>query len=426
MSRTLTPPWLLLPLCVLAVAAGSPAQAAAPRLSAGLRAGPLMGRTDLTDRPRGFGEVFARGRLRPLLEAEVSAGYGRLAGEGFATDLALGGLRLVLAAPVEGRWQPLVWTGLAAQRHDIAAWPPSRTGDARSIAWSAGAPVGLGARRRLGPRMALEVYANYTYTLRDDLDGRASPKGNDWLLSAGVGLVFGRFGPAPGRRPATRPPSAPTMAPPAEVDRDGDGLSDRAETQEWFTNPVMADSDQDGLTDAAEVLEHHTNPNRLDTDGDGVWDGAEVEAGTDPRVAEAPAVEGTPPARAPVPVEPPAPPRPEWTPAPFHYPTISFASGGAALDAGARAALDQVARHLLAHPTEQLEVRGYSDAVGSWQDNLRLAGRRCGAVRDYLVERGVDGRQLGLEAFGAADPVGDNDTEAGRRANRRVELVPLP
>ena len=52
--------------------------------------------------------------------------------------------------------------------------------------------------------------------------------------------------------------------------------------------------------------------------------------------------------------------------------------------------------------------------------------RRCGAVRDHLVAGGVEDWRLTLEAFGEADPVADNATRAGRRANRRVELAPLP
>ena len=66
------------------------------------------------------------------------------------------------------------------------------------------------------------------------------------------------------------------------LDRDGDGLKNRAERR-LGTNPDVADSDGDGLSDGQEVRRLHTDPLSPDTDGDGVADGDEVAEGTDPR-----------------------------------------------------------------------------------------------------------------------------------------------
>ncbi|MBM4391461.1 MAG: putative metal-binding motif-containing protein [Deltaproteobacteria bacterium] len=66
------------------------------------------------------------------------------------------------------------------------------------------------------------------------------------------------------------------------LDSDGDGLEDRAEREDYNTDPFDADSDDDQLTDAEEVA-RGTNPNNADTDGGGVSDGAEVKVdGTNP------------------------------------------------------------------------------------------------------------------------------------------------
>jgi len=73
----------------------------------------------------------------------------------------------------------------------------------------------------------------------------------------------------------------------------------------------------------------------------------------------------------------------------------------------------------------ELELHGYSDNVGKWAVNLRLSGKRCGVVRDYLVERGAENWRLTLEAFGEADPIASNDTAKGRSRNRRVEFKPV-
>ena len=385
-----------------------------PAVSVGVRAGPLIGRTDLTDSVSGFGEVFLRARTRDYPLIEANAGYSRLTGDGFATDIGQLGLRLILEPAVSGRWQPLVYGGIGLLRQDIDEFSPRSTVDAESIAWSASLPVGVGFRRIFSPRIALEILGNYTYTLRDDLDSASLNKGNDMLFSLGIGLVFGRFdAPLPRRAPSPGVQPVPTGRAPVEsgaVDRDGDGLTDEAETRQWFTNPLMADSDMDGLTDGEEIDTFGSDPNRADTDGDGTLDGAEVAVGRDPLVADAP--------------EPESPPPP--APAAFEFASISFASGGAELTADARAHLDQVARNLQQDPNLEIEVRGFTDSTGDRRDNLRLSGMRCGVVRDYLVERGIEDGRLTLEAFGEDDPVASNSTREGRRMNRRVELVPVP
>jgi hypothetical protein len=73
------------------------------------------------------------------------------------------------------------------------------------------------------------------------------------------------------------------------ADKDGDGLSDFAESY-LHTNPALADTDADGITDGDEVrwgLDPLT-PNTGDTDGDLVSDLEEIRVGSDPTVADAP------------------------------------------------------------------------------------------------------------------------------------------
>jgi hypothetical protein len=68
----------------------------------------------------------------------------------------------------------------------------------------------------------------------------------------------------------------------AEVDTDGDGLSDRRET-ELGLDPARPDSDADGTTDGDEVMKYGTNPLNRDTDRDTYEDGAEIKNGYNPR-----------------------------------------------------------------------------------------------------------------------------------------------
>ena len=68
-------------------------------------------------------------------------------------------------------------------------------------------------------------------------------------------------------------------------------------------------------------------------------------------------------------------------------------------------------------------VVGHTDVVGTREANLALALKRAEAVRDDLVRRGVAPERLQVRGVGADQPVGDDATEAGREANRRVEFI---
>ena len=54
--------------------------------------------------------------------------------------------------------------------------------------------------------------------------------------------------------------------------------------------------------------------------------------------------------------------------------------------------------------------------------NQKLSEARAAAVKDYLVEHGVDAGHLSSKGFGKSRPIADNNTDAGRELNRRVEL----
>jgi outer membrane protein OmpA-like peptidoglycan-associated protein len=57
--------------------------------------------------------------------------------------------------------------------------------------------------------------------------------------------------------------------------------------------------------------------------------------------------------------------------------------------------------------------------------NLALAKRRAAAVRSWLIRHGIEANCLVARRFGLDNPVGDNKTDEGRQANRRVELVTM-
>ena len=102
---------------------------------------------------------------------------------------------------------------------------------------------------------------------------------------------------------------------------------------------------------------------------------------------------------------------------------VLFDTGKFSLKPGAREKLAKVAGILIAYPTLDIEVGGYTDNVGGDGMNQALSENRAGAVRDYLVAQGVASASVRAKGFGNASPVATNDNSAGRQENRRVELV---
>jgi outer membrane protein OmpA-like peptidoglycan-associated protein len=102
---------------------------------------------------------------------------------------------------------------------------------------------------------------------------------------------------------------------------------------------------------------------------------------------------------------------------------VQFETGRATISTGSYALLDEVANVLLLNPQiVRVEVQGHTDNVGTDETNQKLSQRRANAVRDYLVDKGVKKSRLVAQGYGASEPLGSNDTEAGRKANRRVQF----
>ena len=102
---------------------------------------------------------------------------------------------------------------------------------------------------------------------------------------------------------------------------------------------------------------------------------------------------------------------------------VLFDTGQYSLKPGAREKLAKVAGILIAYPGLNIQVGGYTDNVGGDDMNQKLSENRAGAVRDYLVQQGVETNSVSAIGFGNTLPVASNDNAAGRQENRRVELV---
>lgn len=102
---------------------------------------------------------------------------------------------------------------------------------------------------------------------------------------------------------------------------------------------------------------------------------------------------------------------------------VLFATGKYDLKEPARLALAKIAGIVLSHPGLNLQVEGYTDSTGTQQINQKLSEERANTVRDFLTQQGVNSQNVTAVGYGDNYPVASNDTAAGRKMNRRVELV---
>jgi outer membrane protein OmpA-like peptidoglycan-associated protein len=86
--------------------------------------------------------------------------------------------------------------------------------------------------------------------------------------------------------------------------------------------------------------------------------------------------------------------------------------------------LNRLETMLAQNPGIQVEISGHTDKVGSKAYNKDLSQRRANAVKNYLVNKGIDARRIVSAGYGEEKPLASNDDELeGRELNRRVEFV---
>lgn len=111
---------------------------------------------------------------------------------------------------------------------------------------------------------------------------------------------------------------------------------------------------------------------------------------------------------------------------------VQFGFDSADLTPAYRAELDAVSeilrphRDLLRSGVETLNIVGYTDSQGPAEYNQQLSERRARSVADYLIEQDPTRAEfVSVVGRGEADPIASNDTEDGRRQNRRVVMEVL-
>ncbi len=85
--------------------------------------------------------------------------------------------------------------------------------------------------------------------------------------------------------------------------------------------------------------------------------------------------------------------------------------------------LNKLETMMAQNPGMVIEISGHTDAIGTKAYNLDLSQRRANAVKDFLVNKGIDSRRINAKGYGEERPLASNDDEIeGREINRRVEF----
>jgi len=102
--------------------------------------------------------------------------------------------------------------------------------------------------------------------------------------------------------------------------------------------------------------------------------------------------------------------------------TILFDTGKASIKAESTAVMVDIITILKEYPTAKFTVEGHTDSVGSAKLNQGLSEKRALSVKEFLVEKGIDEFRLSAIGYGEDKPIATNNTRAGRKQNRRVEI----
>lgn len=102
---------------------------------------------------------------------------------------------------------------------------------------------------------------------------------------------------------------------------------------------------------------------------------------------------------------------------------VLFETGKYALSTDAQLKLAKLSGIIQAHPGLNLAIEGYTDTTGTPDFNMKLSQQRADAVREFLISQGLTADTISSQGMGQANPIADNSTAAGRKQNRRVEII---
>lgn len=101
---------------------------------------------------------------------------------------------------------------------------------------------------------------------------------------------------------------------------------------------------------------------------------------------------------------------------------VTFKAGSAELVESSLYTLNEAIKGLKINPDVKIEISGHTSSEGGDELNQILSEERAKSVRNYMISKGIDSKRLVAVGYGPSRPKASNDTEEGRKENRRIEL----
>ncbi|MBC8067065.1 MAG: OmpA family protein [Deltaproteobacteria bacterium] len=268
--------------------------------------------------------------------------------------------------------------------------------------------LGLGVKAYLSRRAMLRLDLRDVITARRGVSEGAT---NTIEVLLGVSIVLGR----------KKDRDDPQTTPPPPADRDGDGVLDRDDRCIDVPGvkpsgcPPELDTDGDGFLDTKDACpdvpgiapDGCPNP---DADNDGILvpdDQCPEQAETRNGFED---TDGCP----------------DEVPKEFGalevLEGVFFDINKDTLKPESKKTLDDAVAALQKHGSVRVEISGHSDSTGNRDHNMQLSQRRADAVKQYLVDHGIESARMETRGAGPDEPLDSNATSKGRAQNRRIEF----
>ena len=101
---------------------------------------------------------------------------------------------------------------------------------------------------------------------------------------------------------------------------------------------------------------------------------------------------------------------------------VSFKAGSAELVPSSLSTLDKTIAGLKKNAKAKVEIEGHTSSEGGEEYNQKLSEDRANSVRDYMISKGISKDRVTAVGYGYSRPKASNDTEEGRKQNRRIEV----
>lgn len=101
---------------------------------------------------------------------------------------------------------------------------------------------------------------------------------------------------------------------------------------------------------------------------------------------------------------------------------VNFETGKSSITQDSYVSLMKVVDIMESFPETTFEIVGHTDNVGRPEKNQELSAERAASVKNFLVEKGIDGGRIKTSGAGSSKPVASNSTAEGRAKNRRIEF----